>query len=146
MFTVQSKTTLPIPKILAWNDDPKNPTGTEYIIQEHASGVQLHGHWPSLNILEHLYCTQALSYKIKEMASLDFPAYGNIYFADAPIEDAKKIPFQGNFVIGPYCSPLYWNCGAGDPDIYQTVNSNRGPCKEFSFPQLFFFNGGSMSD
>ncbi|QQK47162.1 hypothetical protein Pdw03_2060 [Penicillium digitatum] len=39
---LQSKISLPIPKILDWNDNPSNPTGTEYNIQEHVAGVQLH--------------------------------------------------------------------------------------------------------
>lgn len=31
-FVVRAKTSLPIPKILDWNNDPSNPVGTEYII------------------------------------------------------------------------------------------------------------------
>ncbi|EEQ31948.1 conserved hypothetical protein [Microsporum canis CBS 113480] len=34
------KTALPIPNILLWSDDPSNPVGIEYIIQEYAEGVQ----------------------------------------------------------------------------------------------------------
>ncbi|PGH00170.1 hypothetical protein AJ80_09224 [Polytolypa hystricis UAMH7299] len=107
---LQSKTSLPIFKILAWNADPSNPVGIEYIIQEHADG-----------------CTKNLSNKIKEMAALDSPVYGNIYFSGAPIEEDKNIPLEDGFIIGPYCSPLYWNCGAGDAEIYNSRNSNRGP-------------------
>ncbi|GIJ86706.1 hypothetical protein Asppvi_005599 [Aspergillus pseudoviridinutans] len=42
MTYLQSKISLPIPKILDWNDNPSNPIGTEYIFQEHVAGVQLH--------------------------------------------------------------------------------------------------------
>ncbi|PGH21440.1 hypothetical protein AJ80_03231 [Polytolypa hystricis UAMH7299] len=67
------------------------------------------------------------------MASLDFPAYGNIYFTDARIEDASlKIPLEDGFCIGPYCSPLFWNCGAGEPELYGRPSSNRGPWKTLS--------------
>lgn len=79
---------------------------------------------------QHMLCTKALSLKLHEMASLDFPAYGNIYFADAPIGDATlKIPLEDGFCIGPYCNPLFWNCGAGELELYGKPNSNRGPCK-----------------
>jgi hypothetical protein len=51
---------------------------------------------------QHMLCTKALSLKLHEMASLDFPAYGNIYFADAPIEDASlKIPLENGFCMAP---------------------------------------------
>jgi hypothetical protein len=39
---VRSQTKLPIPTVLEWNDDPSNVVGSEYIIMEHAKGVQLH--------------------------------------------------------------------------------------------------------
>ena len=38
MNTTCSHTTIPVPKILAWNSDPKNPVGAEYIIMEKAPG------------------------------------------------------------------------------------------------------------
>ncbi|KKZ64102.1 hypothetical protein EMCG_01599 [[Emmonsia] crescens] len=129
---LQSKTSLPIPKILAWNDDSSNPVGIEYIIQDHADGVQLHEQWPLMDSLQHMQCTKDLSLKIEEMASLDFPAYGNIYFADAPIEKRLKIPLEDGFCIGPYCSPLFWNCGVGEAELYNEGNSNRGPWRNLT--------------
>lgn len=78
---------------------------------------------------QHMLCTKALSLKLHEMANLDFPAYGNIYFADAPIEESLKIPLEDGFCIGPYCNPLFWNCGAGEPELYGQPSLNRGPCK-----------------
>ncbi|KMU91683.1 hypothetical protein CIHG_09490 [Coccidioides immitis H538.4] len=117
---LQSKTSLPLPKVLAWNDDPSNPVGAEYIIQAHVDGVLLHEQWPQMDGLQHMQCTKHLSLKIPEMTSLNFPAYGNIYFSDAPIEAALKVPLQDDdrFCIGPYCSPLFWHRGAGEPELY----------------------------
>lgn len=31
---------------------------------------------------------------IKQMASLDFPAYGSLYFSNAPLEAHLQIPFE----------------------------------------------------
>ncbi|EZF76977.1 hypothetical protein H105_01799 [Trichophyton soudanense CBS 452.61] len=127
---LRSKASLPIPEILLWSDDPSNPVGIEYIMQEHADGVDLHEHWPEMDIVQHMQCTKELSLRIRGMSSLDFPAYGNLYFADAPIEEKLKIPFDNGFCIGPYCSPLFWNCGAGESDIYKGLNANRGPWRD----------------
>ncbi|EDN03226.1 predicted protein [Histoplasma mississippiense (nom. inval.)] len=41
-FIVQAKTSIPIPPILDWSNDSTNSIGSEYIIMEHAAGVQLH--------------------------------------------------------------------------------------------------------
>jgi hypothetical protein len=130
----RSKLSLPIPEILDWNDDPSNSTGTEYIIQKFADGVQLHEHWASMDSLQHMLCTKALSKMIQDMASLDFPAYGNIYFEDAPFEEHLKIPLEDGFCIGPYCSPLFWNCGAGELALYGGKSPSCGPCTENILP------------
>jgi hypothetical protein len=38
---VQAKTSIPIPKILDWSDDAANSIGSEYIVIDHAAGIQL---------------------------------------------------------------------------------------------------------
>ncbi|KAF3009677.1 hypothetical protein E8E13_008293 [Curvularia kusanoi] len=53
---LQKHTTIPIPKILAWSDDPSNPIGSEYIVMEHASGVSLHQRWSTMDLSERLHC------------------------------------------------------------------------------------------
>jgi hypothetical protein len=45
---VHSFTKIPVPKVLDWSDDDSS-IGTEYIIMEHAAGVQMHGKWPSMS-------------------------------------------------------------------------------------------------
>ncbi|KAI2962431.1 hypothetical protein CBS147323_7335 [Aspergillus niger] len=49
---LQANTTVPIPRILDWSDDAtsiNNPIGSEYIIMEHANGVQLHKKWHEMS-------------------------------------------------------------------------------------------------
>ncbi|XRM39190.1 hypothetical protein ABZX51_002558 [Aspergillus tubingensis] len=118
MTYLRSKLSLPIPKVLDWSDDPANPIGTEYIVQEHVEGVQLHQMWLHMNSEQHMLCTKALSMAIKQMASLDFPAYGSLYFADAPLEAHLRIPFEQGFCIGPHCSPVFWNRDIGELELY----------------------------
>ncbi|CAG8395357.1 unnamed protein product [Penicillium salamii] len=116
-------------KILDWNDTSSNPIGAEYIIQEHVTGVQLHQKWPEMNSHHHMLCTKALSLAIKKMASLDFPAYGSLYFSDAPLESSKKIPLEDGFCIGPHCSSVFWNCNPGEIALYGGPGTDCGPCK-----------------
>ncbi|KAK2734624.1 hypothetical protein FQN57_001618 [Myotisia sp. PD_48] len=49
--------------LLAWSYDPVNPTGTEYIIQEHVEGTQLHELWPQMNSLQHMQSGEAELYR-----------------------------------------------------------------------------------
>lgn len=122
-----------IPDILAWSDDPSNPAETEYIVQEHAKVVLLHERWPRLNIVEHL--TQALVMITQKLMSPDFPAFGNIYYIAAPIDEKLKVPLdsEGRFCINPDCSPLFYNRGVGEKELYQNeCSKNRGPCMSHS--------------
>ncbi|KAE8353348.1 kinase-like domain-containing protein [Aspergillus coremiiformis] len=132
MTYLRSKTSLPIPKVLDWNDNPSNPIGTEYIIQEHVAGVQLHQIWPKMNSEQHMLCTKTLSLMIKEMASLDFPAYGSLYFADAPLDSDSKVSFEQGFCVGPHCGPIFWNRSPGEVELYGGSSPNCGPWKDLS--------------
>jgi hypothetical protein len=134
---VQSKISLPIPKILDWSDDSSNPIGTEYIFQEHVAGVQLHQMWPKMNSEHHMLCTKMLSLAMRDMAALNFPAYGSLYFSDAPLESHVKIPFERGFCIGPHCSPVFWNRNPGELELYGGPSPNCGPC-QFGNSQLLF--------
>lgn len=127
--SVQEKTTIPIPKILDWSDNPSNTIGTEYIIMEHATGVSLHEKWPNMTVTEQLRCIAAISQKMKELADLDFPAYGSLYFADTPLVATQKLPLDQKFSIGPHCGATYWNCNVEQPRYFHDVKPNQGPCK-----------------
>ncbi|KAL3254655.1 hypothetical protein ABHI18_008825, partial [Aspergillus niger] len=130
MAYLRSKFSLPIPKVLDWSDDPANAIGTEFIIQEHAEGVKLHQTWPNMNSAQHMLCTKALSMVIKQMASLDFPAYGSLYFSNVPLEAHLQIPFEQGFCIGPHCSPIFWNRNPGEVELYGSPSPNCGPWRD----------------
>lgn len=121
-------TKIPVPKVLDWSDDDSS-IGTEYIIMEHAAGVQLHENWPSMSPHQHMLCVKNVSLLMAQMAKLPFPVYGSLYFADAPIKQSLKSEFSEGFCIGPHCGPQYWNCNAGETRFYQRKPPNRGPCK-----------------
>lgn len=129
---MRTKTSVPIPKILAWNDNPSNTVGSEYIIEQHVEGTPLHEKWPCMNMHQHMLCTKAISLQIKEMASLNFPAFGSLYFLDAPIHESKKIPIDNKFCIGPHCSPVFWHCNPGELELYGGPSPNCGPWRDLS--------------
>ncbi|KAL3420321.1 hypothetical protein PVAG01_08820 [Phlyctema vagabunda] len=93
---------------------------------EHAPGVQLHGLWPGMTSEQHMLTVKALARIIQSMATLPFPAYGSLYFADAPIDQKLKVPF-GDFCIGPHCGLEFWDCTAGEARYYDERKPNRGP-------------------
>lgn len=121
--------------ILDWSDDPTNAIGSEYIIMEHATGVQLHQKWPTMSADQQFDCIRAISTNIQQLTAINFPAYGSLYFADIPIGSASKVPVAQGFCVGPHCGTRYWDCSVGEARYYNSVKPNRGPC-EFSFSLL----------
>ena len=83
-----------------------------------------------MNPEQHMLCTKALSLTMKKMASLDFPAYGSLYFSDAPLDSDSKIPFEQGFFVGPHCSPVFWNRNPGGNELYNGPSPNCGPWKD----------------
>jgi hypothetical protein len=126
---VQSNTSIPIPKILDWNDDPSNSIGSEYIIMEHSTGVQLHQRWPTMTGDQQIRCIESIYQKVKEMVSIKFPAYGSLYFDDSPLGSALRYKLKQGFSIGPHCGAMYWDCHVGESRYYHNVTPNHGPCK-----------------
>ncbi|KAF2868380.1 hypothetical protein BDV95DRAFT_621421 [Massariosphaeria phaeospora] len=123
---VRSCTKIPIPEVLDWSDDGTS-IGTEYIIMEHARGVQLHDKWSSMTPHQHMLCVKITTFMMTEMAKLPFPVYGSLYFADAPIDPNLKVAFAEGFCIGPHCATRYWDCNAGQARFYEERLPNRGP-------------------
>ncbi|KAI4115641.1 MAG: hypothetical protein LQ338_007826, partial [Usnochroma carphineum] len=129
---LQLNTTVPIPMILDWSDDPTNAIGSEYIIMEHATGVQLHQKWPTMSADQQFDCIRAISTNIQQLTAINFPAYGSLYFADIPIGSASKVPVAQGFCVGPHCGTRYWDCSVGEARYYNSVKPNRGPWSDLT--------------
>ncbi|KAI9708750.1 MAG: hypothetical protein M1820_003705 [Bogoriella megaspora] len=129
---IRAHTKIPIPRVLDWSDDPANPTGTEYIIMEHATGVPLHEKWNAMNELQKMLCVKSAAILVKEMAKLPFPAYGSLYFANAPINSSSKVNLSNGFCIGPHCATRYWCLEPGEFRFYDRRKPNRGPWTNLS--------------
>ncbi|CZS94624.1 uncharacterized protein RCO7_06641 [Rhynchosporium graminicola] len=129
---VQTNTSIPIPEIVGWSDDASNAIGSEYIIMEHAAGVQLHHKWPTVGGDQQVRCIDAIYQKVKEMVDIKFPAYGSLYFADAPLGADSKQTLDKRFCIGPHCGAIYWDCNACEPRYYHNTMPNQGPWRDLT--------------
>ncbi|KAH7371718.1 kinase-like domain-containing protein [Pyrenochaeta sp. MPI-SDFR-AT-0127] len=125
MTYIRSFTKIPVPKVLDWSDDGTS-IGTEYIIMEQALGVPLHDKWTSMSPHQHMLCVN-VTFLMAKMGSLEFPVYGSLYFADAPIDPSLKSNFVKGFCIGPHCGTKYWDCKPGEVRFYAERPPNRGP-------------------
>lgn len=96
---------------------------------EHAPGIPLREKWPEMAGDQKVRCIDAVYRTMKGMVDLEQPAFGSIYFSDAPFDSAFKKHLDNDFCIGPHCSPRYWECRAGEQRYYRYTKPNHGPCK-----------------
>jgi len=137
--TVRRNTKLPIPKIIAWSDNDSNPVGSEYILMEHADGVELRKIWFDLDSDVQLNCIRNITSRLEDMTQLRFPAYGSLYLRGSDVTSAKEqILIDEEFCIGPHCGKTYWDCTVGEKRYYDRVAPDRGPCKWHSARDSFF--------
>ncbi|TGO16472.1 hypothetical protein BPAE_0493g00030 [Botrytis paeoniae] len=113
---VKSHTTIPVPHIRAWSDDASNPIGSECIIMKHVEGVQLQERRLTMSGSQYTKCVQSACMTMKQLAALAFPAYGSIYFENAPFDSTLKILLSEGFCIRPYCSTTYWDRSASETE------------------------------
>ncbi|KAL2838693.1 kinase-like domain-containing protein [Aspergillus pseudodeflectus] len=126
---LQTKTNIPVPRILDYNCDASDETniiGSEYIIMEHARGVPLHEKWHKMAGDQQVRCIDAIYRTIKDIAELEFPAFGSIYFDDT-LESVSKQPLGDGFCVGPHCGTRYWDTNVGERRYYHDANRNVGP-------------------
>jgi hypothetical protein len=97
---------------------------------EHIQGIRLSERWDTMSVVEHLRCVNAISLMMAEMAAITFPAYGSLYFSDAPIDSQHKIELGDRFCLGPNCGIRYWSFHSDKDSISRAgKNKNRGPCE-----------------
>jgi hypothetical protein len=152
MFPVRARTTIPVPRVLAWNSDMSNPVGAEYIIMEKVPGVQIFRVWDEMDESNRISTIKRLTQWESELAATQFPAYGNLYYKSS-LREADIVPLdsamdpRGEFCIGPSCDPS-WLVQPGQqllPDVF------CGPCTSFySFLApgflVIFPTGTTLSD
>lgn len=126
---VRSKTTVPVPKVLAWNSEPNSVSvGTEYIIMEHVPGIALKETWSKMNNFEHIDLIERMGGLVEQLCALDFGAFSRLY-----LNTANKLPnsnpIDGKYRVGPPCGRQFR--GYNDDQIARAAVSLdlQGPCK-----------------
>ncbi|KAI9808736.1 MAG: hypothetical protein M1825_003888 [Sarcosagium campestre] len=110
---LRSHTTIPVPKILAWSADPSNPVGTEYIVMEKAPGIQLSKVYDDITQTGRLSLIKGLTQLEKQFSTIQFPAYGNLYFRHSISKESERhlldssLDPTGSYCIGPACGPAW---------------------------------------
>ncbi|KAH7402429.1 kinase-like domain-containing protein [Pyrenochaeta sp. MPI-SDFR-AT-0127] len=106
---IREHTSIPAPKVLAWNSNSSNPVGAEYIIMDKARGVQLFQNWSDIGGLARLSIINQLVEIEREMARIRFPALGHLYHSESIDNDKSYIHLDssidppGAYCIGPSC-------------------------------------------
>lgn len=130
---VREHTTVPVPKILAWNDDALNPVGAEYIIMEKAPGVQLYKVWDEIQEYHRLRLIESLTKMERQLSAIQLPAYGALYLRDSISNTSKLVPLGSSvdpnhsYCIGPHCGPS-WTDRISHKDVGNDLDA--GPCEQ----------------
>ncbi|PYI29456.1 kinase-like protein [Aspergillus indologenus CBS 114.80] len=111
---------IPVPRVLDWSATSKNAVGSEYIIMEEASGIQLGAIWDQLNPDKKLSIMREIVTIESKMLAVSFSHFGSIYFASDAVESAVpalltngastelKESVYKNFSIGPTVDRSFW--------------------------------------
>ncbi|KAH6704046.1 kinase-like domain-containing protein [Leptodontidium sp. MPI-SDFR-AT-0119] len=103
---VRSQTTVPVPRVLAWNSNPSNPVEAEYIVMEKAPGIQLFQTWDDLDGDSRLSLIKQLTELEHQLASIPFPASGHLYFMESILKNKhilldSSVDPTSQYGIGP---------------------------------------------
>ncbi|KAF2221656.1 kinase-like domain-containing protein [Elsinoe ampelina] len=122
---LQQHTSVPIPKVVEWNTDPRNDVGCEYIIMEEARGVLLSHKWNGMTTPQRVSCMDSIFQNMKQLHDLNFPGYGSVHSDNISSLELTKLGLETGFYLSQHCGTRYWDGGS------RTCTSlNRGPWKD----------------
>ncbi|KAL2132388.1 hypothetical protein VTI74DRAFT_3865 [Chaetomium olivicolor] len=128
MEYVRRHTTMPVPPVIAYSSSDDNELGYEWILMEMMPGEPLRKLWPTMPNEARVQVFVDLAHHVKQLVSLRFSKFGNIFFAD--VAD-HVLPLQ----VSPAREP------ATDGD---DVDKDIGPGKDFVLGRIvaqdFFFD------
>ena len=92
---VRAKTSIPIPRIIAWNSSPAGDLGFEWILMEKMSGVPLLDVWRKIPWDRKLVLLEDVAGLINQLNEHKFNSIGGLYFKsalDGKVKDRKGLP------------------------------------------------------
>jgi aminoglycoside phosphotransferase (APT) family kinase protein len=99
-----------IPTVYAWNADPNDVVGKQYILMEKMKGVRFSDAWPGVGISQKRYVAEQFARFTHALHSIgnEFTKFGSIYF------DSQS----DSFFVGPYVDRVFdlqtWNTSIDD--------------------------------
>jgi hypothetical protein len=130
---------VPVPRVLGWSADSRNPVGVEYLIMERASGIPLETRWFDLSKQERHHLVTSLVDIETKLFGIPFGHSGSIYYTkDVPSHLRKDLYAEAagpamvsadeRFCIGPTTDYMFWYGKLAELGI------DRGPCNNFQCP------------
>ncbi|OGM47467.1 hypothetical protein ABOM_002621 [Aspergillus bombycis] len=125
---LRSRTSIPVPEVFAWNSDPTNSVGAEYIIMEKFPGVALGRKWDGMNMPERYEIISQIIRMETELRKMVLPAYGSLYLRDSLRSLPRDFQYHplpadldpdGLFCVGPSCHRNEWRGISGTSDEKQ---------------------------
>ena len=122
---------IPVPVIYGYSTNTNNPVGAEYILMEKAEGRPLGDVWFTLSQRDRIKVLSRIVDHEAKLFSLDFSAFGSLYFEEDLPREMGKVPCQHEtsnqrFCIGPDTSLKFWY------ETRSALDIARGPCKTHS--------------
>lgn len=68
---------------------------------EHVAGIQLHRKWPHMSGDQKVNCIDAIYRRPKEVADIDFPAYGSLFYSTSLLDSSFTLTIEDDFTLGP---------------------------------------------
>lgn len=96
---IQAKTTIPVPKILAYDANLNNELGFEWILMEKVKGRPLHAVWHEISWLKKGLLIQKIADYMAQLSRLTFPTIGSLFSCQLSSHEDSKNGKQA-FVIG----------------------------------------------
>jgi hypothetical protein len=80
MHYLRTKLGLPIPRVLAYSCEPRNPVESEFIIMEKVEGVSLSSRWYDMDESDQKAIVESLAEMHSKLLNVQFSHHGNLYF------------------------------------------------------------------
>ncbi|KAF9536552.1 Phosphotransferase enzyme, partial [Lunasporangiospora selenospora] len=111
MQYVAENTSIRVPKVYAWDSDPDNAIGAEYILMEKMNGVPLSEKWDHLAFEEKKHIINQVIDIMLQLLDTSFDRIGSLYMDEN----------DSTYRIGPIISDLFFDGKRGTMDL------ERGP-------------------
>lgn len=90
LASLRTRTTIPVPRVVAWDSNCDNELGCEWLLMERIKGVTLYNVWRTMSWPAKQTLTAEVAGMIKHLRDLEYECIGSLYFESALIEKSGK--------------------------------------------------------